>query len=989
MDPLSALSVAGTIVQFVDFSSRVLSRTHELYRSSEALSVNQDLDLVSADLFQLSQRLSTPIRGATTLSPATASMTEDEKLLQKLCSVCSEISVELSTRLSSLRVRGEQKKWESFRQAVKSVWSERDIQELMRRLSTVRDAVQAHVVAGLRNQIGKMALDQAKSFQTLDQKTQQIVTALLSREGTAEAQMVAITQLLGRVELIAEDQLLTAKALQAIEYAEQNQQTPKARGEPTPLSERLHKEFELSESHVRSQAAENILRSLRFPAIADRKEAIAEAHQRTFSWIFEEGASAEKALWSSFADWLRYGTGVYWITGKAASGKSTLMKYIHESPNTKRLLWEWSAHLPLVTARFYFWVSGTAEQRSQSGLLRTLLFEVLTQNKNLIPVVLPLHWARAYSELVGPFRYHYASYTASDEWTIRELMDGFQALAKQESVLLKLCLFIDGLDEYEGDYAKIADLFRGIAKSPRLKVCLSSRPLLVFEDAFRSIPFLRLQDLTYGDIKSYVTSHFNCNEHFDRLQKKEPIRAPELIEDIVARADGVFLWVKLVVISLLEGLGNRDEVPDLQRRLELIPVDLEDLFNSMLAKIGSFYLDKAAEIFQIIRASHRITESMEVYPSQLMPLDTLSLSFAVNPEPDLVFNPHPQAISEIDRQERREKIRDQLKVWCAGLLETGMAPRSQDTVRYLHRTVRDYLDRPENLGRLVSRTAKTDFEPNTVMLQSLIVQLRLIDSPGLLEYDDRVRFPTTALMYAHQAEEDAKRLNAELLDQFFKLMKDLYSRGWNPFYGHGNWGIQGVLGDGYLPVAVEWDLLSFVENSFLKTRTKLAKGAGRPLLHYAIGFAEFDFDDEGRDYLDRFRKFGRVYPPRPRMVSLLLRHGSKPQAPFRGLSAWRVAISNALDGSAALEKHGYSEWWRVMLAWKLEIIKIMLEYGADPSICFWVDREFKTARRLLNEALLDRWPVKAAELDRTFETYGGKHRPSKYQKLGFRLRGVG
>ncbi|KAF7590853.1 hypothetical protein BBP40_002322 [Aspergillus hancockii] len=42
----------------------------------------------------------------------------------------------------------------------------------------------------------------------------------------------------------------------------------------------------------------------------------------------------------------------------------------------------------------YFWISGTLEQRSQSGLVRHLLFQLLSQLERLIPMVFPARWER-------------------------------------------------------------------------------------------------------------------------------------------------------------------------------------------------------------------------------------------------------------------------------------------------------------------------------------------------------------------------------------------------------------------------------------------------------------------------------------------------------------------------------------------------------------------------------------------------------------------
>lgn len=47
------------------------------------------------------------------------------------------------------------------------------------------------------------------------------------------------------------------------------------------------------------------------------------------------------------------------------------------------------------------------------------------------------------------------------------------------------------------------------------------------------------------------------------MADKEPQRTPALVGDIVAKADGAFLWIKLVVQSLMIGLGNGDGITDL------------------------------------------------------------------------------------------------------------------------------------------------------------------------------------------------------------------------------------------------------------------------------------------------------------------------------------------------------------------------------------------------------------------------------------------
>lgn len=99
----------------------------------------------------------------------------------------------------------------------------------------------------------------------------------------------------------------------------------------------------------------SLLQSLRFPSMTDRHGQICEAHKKTFMWIFECTTSNSQS-WSNFKDWLANGSGLYWVNGKAASGKSTLMRYILEHPETAAQLIVWANGAQLETTGFFFLV---------------------------------------------------------------------------------------------------------------------------------------------------------------------------------------------------------------------------------------------------------------------------------------------------------------------------------------------------------------------------------------------------------------------------------------------------------------------------------------------------------------------------------------------------------------------------------------------------------------------------------------------------------
>jgi hypothetical protein len=132
MDPLTALSVAGTIIQFVDFGNKLLMSSFQLYKLPRGmLKANEELELVTGDL----QSVVVKLRGA---------CPEDDESLRDFHAVCNEaahIANELLERLIDLKVRnGRSHAWESLKAAVKAAWSKDEIESLKERLSTLKEA---------------------------------------------------------------------------------------------------------------------------------------------------------------------------------------------------------------------------------------------------------------------------------------------------------------------------------------------------------------------------------------------------------------------------------------------------------------------------------------------------------------------------------------------------------------------------------------------------------------------------------------------------------------------------------------------------------------------------------------------------------------------------------------------------------------------------------------------------------------------------------
>ena len=79
-----------------------------------------------------------------------------------------------------------------------------------------------------------------------------------------------------------------------------------------------------------------------------------------------------------FLQWLKKGDSLFWVAGEAGSGKSRLMNFITEHPKTRQTLSQWASHHHLITASFYYWHAGTELQKSQEGLLQSLLYKIFS-----------------------------------------------------------------------------------------------------------------------------------------------------------------------------------------------------------------------------------------------------------------------------------------------------------------------------------------------------------------------------------------------------------------------------------------------------------------------------------------------------------------------------------------------------------------------------------------------------------------------------------
>ena len=113
MDPLTALGLASNIVQFVDFTSKLISTTQKLYVSSSgAKDEHLELEILARNIQDLAEHAKSRLGGVS--GPAILSK-EDGTLLD-LSDQCIEVSNQLLSLLESVKVKGQHRGWDSFHQ---------------------------------------------------------------------------------------------------------------------------------------------------------------------------------------------------------------------------------------------------------------------------------------------------------------------------------------------------------------------------------------------------------------------------------------------------------------------------------------------------------------------------------------------------------------------------------------------------------------------------------------------------------------------------------------------------------------------------------------------------------------------------------------------------------------------------------------------------------------------------------------------------------
>ncbi|KFY28787.1 hypothetical protein V491_00289 [Pseudogymnoascus sp. VKM F-3775] len=666
----------------------------------------------------------------------------------------------------------------------------------------------------------------------------------------------------------------------------------------------------------------SVMRRLRFDGGDLRKHSIGIAYPKTFHWITKH---------EGFLQWTKGSEPLFWVSGKAGSGKSTLMKHLLHYCGSQRMFHNWNYGNQVLTVSFFFWVAGMPLGKSCEGCLRSLLFQIMDRDPDTAAYTLRF--------------FHGASRSSfgDTQYSLHELRALLKALIQDEHSPMRTkywCIFLDGLDECD-DWDGISYIIQSILRGPHIKVCVSSRPSTLFATIFQYTPQLQMQDFTYHDILSFVQGQLNSTQHsfYWRDSYKEGPGPQELGTLIASKANGVFLWAALViqrikeVNSWQERRAATDEIPNELGELysqilyRMTPVTARMLLVAQACEVDVLDIQSGATVQPVL------TATLLVFALENSTQDALSIP--IQPESKTEISQKADRISRLLRHGTNGLVAIDINGSDDPINNTGVA-----TISYIHKTAHDFLTDFDVMHRLRDGLPVSQFNPHLALLRAVVLDVKTQNLEDLVPFTD-ISIDTLsslpfwmkieqAIRYAQilfrQSEAGHASEIVQLLDELDRVVQ-IQLKTWSKHSLQEHWSSLTPLGaavrlanrvDNFLSYATSCGLWEYVSHK-LEAGTPLHK-PGKPLLFYAI-------------------------QPQPQFagssnttatVSVLFKRGAGPNVTFLGESAWRRFLKTFYLYDS---DHSNTEHTKQLR----EMFRLFILYGADAAVAEAVAAEVRAS----------------------------------------------
>jgi hypothetical protein len=396
LEPLAALGLAGNIFQFVEAAAKICTMVAQIRRKS--------LDDLVKEHFQpaeIARKMGYCVQALKTNKYPTC-QTEDETRLNEIADDCISISEELDSVLQlienryisvSQETRKPVKIAKEFRLAAQLMETRNRMRDLATKLDDHKKLLTDSVVTCIPDRLHKMHQDLGETAGNAHGFYKSILDAINSNDRRLDEMMQELKEYVKvLVERRFSDDVEAAKSpdTRSQDSVLQLSDDIFASGNSTEL---LYTLIAIARGMSPTTIEDRILGSLRFRMIEDRHMSVKKAYQDTFEWILQSQKPTQPDRpENGLPKWLTDGTGIFWIRGKASCGKSTLMKFLLGNHQLQQLLQEWAGEDELLITSYFFWAAGSSLQKNQEGLLRSLLYSILSRRKDLIPNLFPFRY---------------------------------------------------------------------------------------------------------------------------------------------------------------------------------------------------------------------------------------------------------------------------------------------------------------------------------------------------------------------------------------------------------------------------------------------------------------------------------------------------------------------------------------------------------------------------------------------------------------------
>jgi hypothetical protein len=683
MEPISALSLACNVLQLVEQAIEAARACKQIYDRG-SLEQNDNLE-------ELAEAVATANKDLT--HELTRKHSVRNVRVTQLAKEATETALELQKVLNNIKFAKGPGNGVSraFKQTIRTLIKRGSIERLEVRLKNQEKTLRSGLIKAIYISCGQAEVTQSAAFARLEDGQQAIISRFVDGNSQLFNSIVSRVRQ-SEASIIASQSASTREIMKAVSQV------------TTTVTEK-------NDQRVSLEARKQLLDSLYFEALNQRQDFIETRvgdFGKTFQWIFHDDAKHD------FTKWLRDSTGIYWINGLAASGKSSLMAFIYRQVKVDgaKILQDWAKPRSVRVLSFFFYkASNDALLKTFSGFWRSLCYQLLSQDETLFGRVLADENAPTWLKSALTTVLAYLTFTNYD------LKEAFFCLLHHATRTANYLVLVDGLDEFVDNQEQLVDAIEQVMHlaADSIKICCSSRPETLFQHRLKLYPSLQLQKLTEADMLDF------CERQLGGTC------ASSLIKDIVWKAQGVFLWLYLVVNDLRKA-SFHDSLEELQDRLEECPNEMKGLFSLMLKRGDPFYLKRPKPYLRLVYTATTQDEGITLLDLAFADLPQELLQQELSKRPNhAILHQLSTGVEGLEAQILARTaglvlIRDS-KYWpeTARPLLTGY-PKLQNAaarnVEFIHRTAMDFLKEEQEGQDLLKTCYMSKLDAQTTIFRA-------------------------------------------------------------------------------------------------------------------------------------------------------------------------------------------------------------------------------------------------------------------------------